>query len=76
MTIYCANASKYFINKEDAIEKAKEILRNRQYSNARLDYPFFIRETNKGLSVTLNAPWDTVGNSRLLTVIIKKIQVN
>lgn len=76
MTIYCVNASKYFINKEDAIEKAKEILRNRQYSNMRLDYPFFVTETTKGLSVILSAPWDTVGNSRLLTVIIKKIQVN
>lgn len=76
MTIYCVNASKYFINKGDAIEKAKEILRNRQYSNTRLDYPFSITETNKGLSVILNAPWNIVGNSHLLTVIIKKIQVN
>lgn len=76
MTIYCVNASKYFINKEDAIEKAKEILRNRQRSDMHLDYPFSVTETNKGLSVILNAPWDVVGNSHLLAVIIKKIQVN
>lgn len=68
MTIYIVNSKYYYTDLNIAIEKAKDILRERGGTTEK----FTITEgKNHGYCVHLDDEWWRVGNSNLLNVIIK-----
>jgi hypothetical protein len=68
--IYITNRKHYFKNLENAIEKAKEILRNR--ANQSITNEFKVTKgKNSGYCVTLLDNWEKVGNINLLRVSIQ-----
>lgn len=71
--IYITNCKFYFSNLQMAIEKAKEIIRNR--ANQPINNNFKISKGKKnGYCVALLDDWGKVGNINLLKVIIQTVQ--
>lgn len=72
--MYVVNNKYYYSDLLQAIEQAKNILRSRACEA--INENFTISHGLKGgICVHLNDNWEKVGNSHLLNVIIKKVQL-
>lgn len=68
--IYITDRKYYFNNLENAIEKAKEIIKNRA-DQPTTDKFTITKGKNNGYCVTLLDSWEKVGNINLLRVSIQ-----
>ena len=81
MEIYIVNRKYYIANLDAALDKAKDILRDRakELGNTITNNEYRItRGKNKGYCVTLLDDWEVVGNKNLLRVAIQvsKLEFN
>lgn len=72
--IYIINGKYYTDNYDKAVEKAKEILRDRSTYCIKEDFTITKGKRN-GYCVHLNDNWEKVGNTNLLNVIIKRVEL-
>ena len=76
MTAYLVNRQFYYNNLELAINKAKEIIRQRIKKEYTCNEQWKVTQgKNKGYCVKLNDNWYIIGNDNLLRVTIQTIKI-